>query len=343
MADVNVIVDAGVTPVGNNATGNGVAEDTAAWFENRKKNGLEAHSKAAAPNPPASDKPGAPEAPAANDGAKPGGEPNGTAKPDDKKPLTPLEKANHAWSSKFGRESAKRKAAEEAAGAAKAEVARLQAEQQKLRGQLQQFSGQPLDRSKYPTEGEYLQAGMTRTAQEVNMRTQDAQYDQAIGQVSQQAQAQAWAAGAQAISQVLPDWQQKVGGAQAVQLTPQSVQDIVSSDLGHELAYFLADHPEAAAALNQTMHPAQRLRLLARLEMHAEDYVNHVASQGQVQPAASAPAQAPAPQPVPAPAPPAPTLVATAPTGPSGHVAPATAATMSMEDYFKLRKQGKFR
>lgn len=333
------IVAPGTAPAGDSSTANAAADD-AAWFENRRKSGPDkAAIKPAEAGKPTEGKPG-------GQGEKPA-EPQKPAEP--KTEPTQLEKINHAWEAKFGKESGKRKAAEEAAAAARNEAYMARQALGQVQAQLEAMRKAPVDRSRFATEGEYIRA----VNQQDTAMMLAQQQAQGLGQQAQHAEVEAnrqrWAAGAEAISKVLPDWGEAIGRASNVPMTNQSLIDITSSDVGHELAYYLANHPADAQALNQAEGP-MRTRILARLEARAEDYVGFVQQQMALQATPSAvpamgqqafPGAAPAaPQALPPVAPPP--LRPTAPASAGGSAAPATPDSMSMEDYFAMRRKGKF-
>lgn len=328
------IVEQSDAAAGNSATDNGV--DTNDWYAARKEKGADsAHRKLA--------KAGAQETtpttivpeskPDTKTEVPPLADPKAETKPEAKPELTPLEKANHAWEAKYGKESGKRKRAEEMAAAATQQAETYRQRAQQLTEQLKAYQAAPPQREGYTTEGDYIRAIGEHSA-EVRMAQRDLQGLEHNYQGTVQ-EATTVAMEAKIIDAVerIPDWHATVEGAKGVQMRTEVLDEIRKSDVVAEVAYYLAKNPAEAHKLNSFTDKSQFDRYLARVEFRAEQEYGPNAK-----PAVTAPAAPVVQQQVQQHQ----QLRPTAPTTSVVGAAPASVNNMSMDDYAAKRRKGQW-
>lgn len=199
------------------------------------------------------------------------------AAPAEPKPETTGEEAKGAETSEQAQQPKKKPLIEELVrtrherNEARTEIEQLRAELAEARQQMQAAQAQPApkeldpkpERSQFVTEGDYLEAlSDWKVDQKLAERQQEEQ--QARANAAQQQLADNWAKRLTAAKTELTDFDDVVGKSE-VDLPNHIYVAVVESDLGPDLAYYLAQNPDEARLL-KGMSPTAALRMLGKLE-----------------------------------------------------------------------------
>jgi len=212
-----------------------------------------------------------------------------------------LERVQAKYDKRIGRTVAEKKA--------------LQEELAQVKGYIAQATQRQPQKSDFKSQAEWDAWVMRQTAQSVLNENSQKQTQAQAQAAQQQEMLQDWSEKVKAVLPRIPDFHAVVGESEIdFEKTPDVFQAILESDVGAEMAYFLAKNPEEATKITRLGKDA-RQRYLARIEFQLEQQ-------------AKTP-QAKAPKP-------------TSPARVNGQ-APVTMnpATMPWKDYKALRDSGK--
>jgi hypothetical protein len=120
-------------------------------------------------------------------------------------------------------------------------------------------------RDAYDSDESYVQA---LTDYKVDKRMATVKEELARSQSTSKVQ-ESWASKVSKASQEYPDYQEALADAGDVPINPEVAEELMSSDLGGDIAYYLAKHPEEVGQLNR-METRSIARYVGRLEEKIE-------------------------------------------------------------------------
>lgn len=160
------------------------------------------------------------------------------------------------------------------------EKSEAQADAEYYKQQLEELQGptdeEQLDRYDFATDEEYEQHLANKSADRVLSRQAEAEAKRAANRVAQ-IQVKQHEARVEDARKRIADFDEVVMGATDVPTTPEMSRTIVESELGAEIAYYLAKHPDEARQITE-MQPVQQYMALGKLEERVSSVPKKVVS-----------------------------------------------------------------
>lgn len=151
-----------------------------------------------------------------------------------------------------------------------AEKKDLAERQQSMEAFLQQATQRPKSKADFDTKEEWDMYQQEQSARKVLAERDQQIQKHRQAQTAEQAALQQWGNKVQTVITRLPDYHEVVGESEVSFATmPDVFQGIMESDVGPDLAYFLAKNPEEAQKM-ESMSVNSRQRYLARMELKLE-------------------------------------------------------------------------
>lgn len=237
---------------------------------------------------------------------------------DERRTLTDLDKANYSWSKKFDKEYGKRREAEEKASKAIEYARKMQEHSNELDKRFREISKTKPVRVESDVDGsEFINEMVQKQMLEQHLINEHASSQHRIEQAKRDAAHTSWTGKVESIKEIFTDWEDVVRNVANEPVNNDALLEITESELGPEIAYFLAKNISEVKKINE-LSPQARTRYLARLEMRIEDgLLDSFAKKKEVAKIK-------------------PTAI------PSGTGSSTTPNAMSMDEYAKRRAQGKW-
>lgn len=189
----------------------------------------------------------------------------------DKPELTPEERAEQRFDAKLKRAEAK---FEKRIGKVVAEKQYLAERQAQLESFLQKATEKPASKSDFKTQAEWDAYTQSQIAERAIAKHEGKKTEAQRATQAQQAVERGWQGKVETVIPRLHDYHEVVGNSEVnFEAIPDVFQAILESDLGPDLAYYLAKNPDEAEKM-ESLSPASRQRYLARIEIKLEAQAN---------------------------------------------------------------------